>query len=68
MKHGRGSRRLYRRHKHGTLTVKVTADLDAIGGWNPQDVAEVIDSSVSQLEGVGNVEFPGSVACAADSR
>jgi hypothetical protein len=51
-----------------TLTVKVTVDLEAIGSWNPQDVADVIVSSVSQLEGVANVEFPGSVACAADSR
>jgi len=47
--------------------VKVTVDLDAIGSRNPQDVAEAIDSCVSQLEGVANVEFPWSIACAADS-
>jgi hypothetical protein len=39
-----------------TLAVKVTVDLDAIGGWTPQDVVENIESGVSQMEGVANVE------------
>jgi hypothetical protein len=39
-----------------TLTVKVTVDRDAIGGWTPQDVAHDIESGVSQMEGVANVE------------
>jgi hypothetical protein len=43
-----------------TLPVKVTVDLDEIGGWTPQDIADVImdriEGSVSQLEGVANVE------------
>jgi hypothetical protein len=48
-----------------SFAVKVTVDLDAIGRWNPQDVIELIDSSVSQLQGVANVECPGShIECA----
>jgi len=50
-----------------TLTVRVTVDLDAIGTRTPQDVAEAIDSLVSEFEGVANVEFPGAIECAAAS-
>ena len=54
-----------------TYTVQVTVDLDALGGWNPQDVADAIDTTVSQLEGVANVECKNGpksyVACMEDS-
>ena len=55
------------------FTVQVTVDRDAIGCWTPEDVAQEIDSLVSQLEGVANVECkqvssPKSyVACVDDS-